>query len=112
MHVFHVHVRLGRRHLAQAGNLARQAVDIGHGEIHARLVGRSQQVQHRVGGAAHGDVQAHRILERREVGDVARQDARVVLFVMAPRDVDDQAAGLEEQALAVGMGREDRAVAG
>ena len=36
----------------------------------------------------------------------------VVLLVIAPGQVDDQVAGLEEQPLAVGVGREHRAVAG
>ena len=32
-----------------------------------------QQVQHGVGGAAHGDVERHRVLERLEGRDAARQ---------------------------------------
>ena len=64
VHVFQMHVQLGRRDLAEIGHLARQPVDIRHGERHLALLRRRQQVQHRVGRAAHGDIQRHRILER------------------------------------------------
>ena len=76
------------------------------------LMRGGEQMQHGVGRAAHRDVEAHRVLERLEAGDRARQHALVVLFVIAAREIDDQMAGLDEQALAVGVGREDRAVAG
>ena len=63
------------RDLAQDRNAARQPVDVCHGEVDFALVGGGQQMQHRVGRSAHGDVQRHRVLERREVGD-ARAAAR------------------------------------
>ena len=66
MHVFHVHIGDGWRDLAQDRHMARQPVDIGHGEGHLALIGRGQQMQHGVGRAAHGDIQRHRVLERLE----------------------------------------------
>ena len=48
VHVFHVHVRHGGGDLAQAGHVARQAVDVRHGEIDARFARGGQQVQHGV----------------------------------------------------------------
>ena len=77
----------------------------------SRLIGGGEQVQHGVGRAAHGDVEAHRVLERLEAGDRPRQHAVVVLLVIALGEIDDQMAGLDEQLLAVGVGGHDRAVA-
>jgi hypothetical protein len=110
--VLHVHVGLGRRHLGQARHAARQAVDVGHAEVDAAFVRGGQQVQHGVGRAAHGDVQAHGVLERRAGGDAARQGRGVVLLVPALAEVDDHTAGFLEQRLAVGVGGQHRAVAG
>ena len=110
--VFHVHVGLGRRDLAQHRNLARQRVDVVHGEVDAALVCCGKDVQHGVCRAAHGDVERHGVLEGRLGGDGARQRGLVVLLVIAAGEIDDGVAGLDEQALAVGMGGERRAVAG
>ena len=63
MHVLHVDVALGGRHLAETRHAARQPVDVGHGERHLALMGRGQEVQHRVGRPAHGDVERHGVLE-------------------------------------------------
>jgi hypothetical protein len=112
VHVFHVVELGGGGHLGQVGHLARQAVDVLHGEVDARLPRRRQQVQHGVGGAAHGDVQAHGVLEGLEAGDVARQGAGVVLLVIAPGQVHGQPAGAQEQLPALGMGGQQGAVAG
>jgi hypothetical protein len=68
-------------------------------------------VQDGVGRTAHGDVQRHGVFERLEVGDVARQHRLVVLAVVALAQLDDGAAGLQEQLLAVGVGGQGRAVA-
>src|SRR3954453_22686590 len=40
-----------------------------HREIDAAFLCRRQQVQHRIGRAAHRDVQGHRVLEDVEAGD-------------------------------------------
>ncbi len=101
-----------RRDLAQAGHLARDAVDVGHGEVHARFVRSCQQVQHGVGGAAHRDVERHGVFERGLVGDGARQDRVIVLLVVAARQVHDQAAGAQEQLLAVRVRGQHGAVTG
>ena len=58
-----------------ARHAARQPVDVGHGEIDLALMRGGEQMQHGVGRAAHGDVERHRVLERVEVGDAARQHA-------------------------------------
>ncbi len=111
VHVFHV-VLLGRgRHLAELGHLARHAVDVGHGEIHPGLLRRRQQVQHGIGGTAHGDVQRHGVLERRLGGDVARQGCLVILLIPALGQGDDALARQLEQLLAIGVGRQHGAVA-
>ncbi len=54
---------VGRRHLGQAGHAARHAVDVRHGEIDPGLLRGGQQVQHGVGRAAHGDVEADGVFE-------------------------------------------------
>ena len=100
-----------RRDLADARHLARQAVDVGHLEIDARFLGHRQNVQHGVGRAAHGDVERHRVLERLEGRDAAREDRRIALDVVAPGHLDDALAGRLEQLPAQGVRRQQRAVA-
>src|SRR5690606_7719646 len=99
-------------HLAQVGHAARQLVDVRQGEVHFSFLGGGQQVQDGVGGATHGDVQGHGVLEGLEAGDRARQHAGVVLFVVALGDLDDGTAGLQEEFLAVAVGGQHGAVAG
>ena len=111
MHVLHMHIRHRRRDLAEHRHLAGQAVDIRHVEGHLALIGGSEQVKHRIGRAAHGDVERHRVLEGLEIRDVARQHALVVLLVIATGEIDDQVARLHKEALAVRMGRQHRAIA-
>ena len=111
VHVFHVVLLGGGRHLAELRHLAGHAVDVGHGEVDARLLGCRQQVQHGIGGAAHGDVERHGILERRLGGDVARQGTRIILFIPALGQGHDALARQLEQLLAVAMGRQQRTVA-
>ena len=112
VNVLQVHVRHRGRHLAQHRHPARQPVDVLHGEGDFAFVGGGQQMQHRVGRAAHRDIERHGVLERLEARDRARQRGCVVLLVVAARQIDDQVTGFDEQPLAVGMGREHRAVAG
>jgi hypothetical protein len=67
------------------------------------LMRGGQQVQHGVGRAAHGDVERHGVFEGGLVamlrGRTRRRPAR-----SSAGEVDDQVAGFEEQALAVGVG--------
>ncbi len=112
MNVLHMHVGLGRRDLGQAWRPPRQPIDVGHAEVHAGFVRGGQEVQHGVGRAAHGDIQRHGVFERLEPGDGAGQHRDVVLLIVALRKIDDQVAGLQEQALPVLVGGERRAVAG
>ncbi|MCY1525293.1 hypothetical protein D9M68_602680 [compost metagenome] len=111
VHVFHVVLLDVRRHLAQLRHLARQAIDVAQVEGDLRLLGGGQQVQDGVGRAAHGDVQGHGVLERLEAGDVARQHAVVAFAVVALAQLDGQAAGAQEQLLAVAVGGQGGAVA-
>ena len=97
--------------LAQHGYLAREAVDVVHREVHARLVGHGQQVQHGVGRAAHGDVERHGVLEGRLRGDRARQQRVVAFEVVAFGVADDERGGLFEQPAARDVRGDDRAVA-
>ena len=106
-----VEVRRGRD-LGQVGDLAREAVDVGHGEVDLGLLGGGQQVQDGVGGAAHGDVQAHGVLEGGLGGDGARQDGGVVVLVVGPGDLDDLVADALEELAAVGVGGQQGAVHG
>jgi hypothetical protein len=106
-----VDVRFRGRHLAQAGHAAAQPVDVLHGEGEFRLVRGGEQMQHRVGRAAHGNVERHGVFEGLKPRNGARQHGFIVLLVITPRQVDDQVAGLQEQAPAVGVGCQHRAVA-
>ena len=72
VHVFHIIVVVVGRGFAQAGNLAADAVDVGHFEIDARFGGGGQQMQYGVGGAAHRHVKAHGVFKCGFGGDVAR----------------------------------------
>ncbi|MCY1172314.1 hypothetical protein D9M73_124470 [compost metagenome] len=111
VHVFHVVLLDVRRDLAQLWHVARKTVDVAQVEIDLGFLGGGQQVQDGVGRTAHGDVEHHGVLERLEVGDVARQDGLVVLAVVALAQLDDGAAGLQEQLLAVAVGGQGRTVA-
>ena len=68
VHVLHV-VAAARRHLAQARHPPGQLVDLLQPEADPRLVGGGEQVQDRVGRAAHRDVERHGVLERVPGGD-------------------------------------------
>ncbi len=112
MHIFHVVFLRCRRYLGEAGHTAREAVDVLHGEVDASLAGSGQQVQHRVAGAAHGDVQRHGVFEGLECGDIARQHRGIILLVVALAQFDGKAASAQEQLFAIGVGGEQGAVAG
>ena len=109
--IFDMVVRGVGRHLAQLGNLAGQAIDIRHGEIHLGFLGRCQQVKNGVGGAPHGDIHDHGVLKGLEGGDGAGQDGVVILLVVPLGELDNQLSGPLEQRLAVRMGGHNSAIA-
>ena len=86
-----------RRHLAKLGYPAGQLVNFVEGERHAALLGRSQQMQDGVGGAAHGDVHHHGVLERFHGGNAQRQHAGVVILVIAAGILHNLSSGFQEQ---------------
>ena len=98
--------------MVRQGSGARQLVDVRHGEVEFGLLGGCQQVQDRVGRAAHGDVEGHGVLEGGTAADVARQDRLVVLLVVACGQLDDRTARVLVERLAGGVRGEHRAVAG
>jgi hypothetical protein len=101
----------GGGELGQMRRHAREPVDVLHGEGDLALEGGGQQMQYGVGRAAHGDVEPHGVLECLEVGDRTRQHRIIVLAIMLLGQLDDTAAGLEEELAAVGVRGEDGAVA-
>lgn len=109
--VFHVDVFDRGRDLAQHRNLFRQTVDVIDREADFAFMGRCQKVQDRVGGSAHGDIEAHGVLERLEVRNVPRQHAFVVLLVVAFSKIDDQMPCFHEKPFAICVGSQRRAVA-
>ena len=82
-----------------------------HREVDLGLLRGGEQVQDRVGRAAHRDVERHRVLEGRAGRDRARQHRLVVLVVVALCELDDGAAGVLVQRAARGVRGERRAVA-
>ncbi len=112
VHVLDVVLGSRWRDLAQAGHLARDLVDVGHGELHLGLLRAGKQVEDRVGRSAHGHVERHGVLEGLEGGDRTRQRRGVVLFVVALGKLDGDAARAQEQRLAIGVRSDQGAVAG
>ena len=100
-----------RRDFTQLRDFAGELVDVAHGEVDFGFLRGGQQVQNSVGGAAHCDIQRHRVLKCGLAGDVARQRAGVVLLVVAFGQLNDALTGVEEQLLTVGVGRQQRTVA-
>ena len=72
--ILHMDVLLGGGDLAQDRHLARQAVDVLHGEVDATLLRGGENMQNGVGRAAHRDVEGHSVFKGFLGGDVARQD--------------------------------------
>ena len=56
-------------------------------------------------GPAHRNIEGHRILERLKACDGARQYGCIVLLVIPAREINDKVTRLDEQSLAVRMGR-------
>ena len=111
VHVFDVVLVGVGRHLAQLGHIARDAVNVGHGEVDLGFLRNGQDVQDGVGGAAHGDVQRHGVLKGLEAHG-ARQHGGVFFFVVALAQLHRQAASALEELLAVGVRGHHGTVAG
>ena len=103
-------LRVGR-HLAETGRLARQHVDVFHLEIGSRLMSHSQQVEYRVGGAAHGDIQRHGVEKSLAGCDATWQHALVTVLVVFVSVLHNQLGGVLEKLLAVLVRSHDGAVA-
>ena len=112
VHILYVVLLRVGRHLAEAGHAARQHVDVVHPKIHLSLVGNGQQMEHRVGGASHGDIQRHGIEESLAGGNVARQHAVISLFIVFIGVAHDECRSVPEEAAAVDVGGQHGAVAG
>ena len=100
------------RDLAQTRHAARHRIDVVETEVQTGFVGGGQQMQDGVRGAAHRDVDGHRVAERGAVGDTTRQRGVIVVVVPSVRQLDHQCAGSLVETTARDMGRERGAVAG
>ena len=110
VHVLHVVGALGSdigRDLGQTGNPARNRVHIVQAVVQLGLLSGGEQVQDRVGGATHGDVERHGVVEGILGGDVARQDRLVAPSVVTRGQLDDRCASLLIQRLAGRVGGQD-----
>ena len=110
VNVLHVVVSVGC-HLAQYGNIAREAVDVGHCEVHTSLVRYGQEVQNGVCRAAHCDVERHSVLEGSLCGNRAGKNRVVTLEVVFFCILHDKLCGLREESLAILVCRNDCSVA-
>ena len=111
VHILDMVVGVGR-HLAQHGCLAREGVDVGHGEVGAGLVGHCQQVEHGVGGATHGNVEGHGVEHCLAGGDAAWEHAEVAVAVVGVGVLHNLGGSLFEEFAAVDVCRHHSAVAG
>ena len=89
----------------------RQAIDIGHGEINLAFMRGGKKMQNSIGRTAHRDIERHGILEGSKARNRARQNGGIILLIPAPCQIDDEMPRLDEEALAIGMGGEHRAIA-
>ena len=62
-------IRRGWRNFAKIGGFPRQPVDVGQGKTDLALMRNRQQVQDRVGAAAHGNIHPHGIEKGGSVGN-------------------------------------------
>ena len=69
-------------------------------------------MQHGIGGTAHGNIQAHGILEGLEVSNGPGQNAGIILFVPTAGEVNHQAPRFEKEGLAIGVRRHQGPIAG
>ena len=92
-----------RRDFAQLRHFARELVDVTQVKWDFGFLRSGEQVQNRVGRAAHGDVECHGVFKGVEVGDAARQNGFVVLFIITFAQFHNRATCGEEQLFTVGV---------
>jgi len=97
-------------HLTQTRCLPGKIIDIVHGERHTGFVGNGQQVQHRVGGASHGDIQSHGIQESLAGSDGEGQYPFVPIFVISIGIADNPFGRFLKQGQTVGVRSHDGTV--
>ena len=112
VHVLNVVLGGVRGNLRQAGNLTRNTVNVLQSEVGTRLVSDRQGVQHGVGRTAHRHIQRHGVLERLLGGNRTGQNRLVILLVVALGQLNDAAAGIQEQLLTSHLGSQGGAVTG
>ena len=112
VHMLNVVLGGVRGDLRQAGNLTRDAVDVVQGEVGARLVSNRQGVQHGVGRTTHRHIQGHGVLERLLGSNRAGQNRLVILVIVTLGQLNDAAAGIQEQLLTSHLGSQGGAVTG
>ncbi len=103
-------MRIGS-HLAEHGGLTRKTVYIGHREIGSGLMGHGQQMKHRVGRTAHGNVERHSIKHGLTCSYAAGQHTLVTVAVIGIGIVNNLTGGFLEKLATVGMGSHHRTVA-
>ena len=68
-------------------------------------------MQHCIGGATHGHIHGHGVLEGFLGGDGTREHSLVIIVVILLGDLDDLLGGALEQILAVGVRSQNGAIA-
>ena len=100
-----------RRELAQARHVTAQAVDVSHCEFGLSLLSDSEQVEHGVGAATHGNIKSHGIEESVASGYAARQHALVAVLIVGEGVLHNLACSCLEEFDTVLVSCEDGAVA-
>ena len=101
----------GRRSLADAGHGVGDALDVVKREVHVGGLRHGEDMQHCIGGATHGHIHGHGVLERFLGGDGTREHSLVIIVVILLGDLDDLLGGALEQILAVGVRSQNGAIA-
>ena len=101
----------GRRSLADAGHGVGYALDVVKREVHVGGLRHGEDMQHCIGGATHGHIHGHGVLERFLGGDGTREHSLVIIVVILLGDLDDLLGGALEQILAVGVRSQNGAIA-
>ena len=99
-----------RRQFAKERSLARETVNIAHGEVHLGFLCHGQQVQHGIGACAHGNVKGHGIEECGTGGNGTGQHAFVAILVIRHGILHNLSGSLLHQFHTIGMGGQDGSV--